>query len=163
MEGFLALKDKQPQLSLCSASGAYGQAISEYLLATLLSIYKLLPQYRDNQHKKVWEDLGRMRSIRDATVLVVGAGSIGGEFAALVKALGARVIGIRRSPAEARPPLLTRCTPWINWMNCRPRRMWCPSPCPAPGKPPTLMDACAALCPYEAGRGDPERGPGQRH
>lgn len=104
MEGFLALKDKQPQAILCSASGAYGQAISEYLLATLLSIYKLLPQYRDNQHKKVWEDLGRMRSIRDATVLVVGAGSIGGEFAALMKALGARVIGIRRSPAEARPP-----------------------------------------------------------
>ncbi len=104
MEGFLALKDKQPQAVLCSASGAYGQAISEYLLAALLSIYKLLPQYRDNQHKKLWDDLGRMRTIRGAVVLVVGAGSIGGEFAGLAKALGAYVIGIRRSGGEAQPP-----------------------------------------------------------
>ena len=104
MEGFLALKEKQPQAILCSASGAYGQGISEYLLAGLLSLYKLLPQYRDNQHKKLWDDLGRMRSIRGATVLIVGAGSIGGEFAELVKALGARVIGIRRSPGTAQPP-----------------------------------------------------------
>ncbi len=104
LEGFLALREKQPQAVLCSASGAYGQAISEYLLAALLSLYKLLPQYRDNQHKKLWDDLGRMRSIRGATVLVVGAGSIGGEFAGLVKALGARVIGIRRTAGSAWPP-----------------------------------------------------------
>ncbi|MGI6696300.1 MAG: D-2-hydroxyacid dehydrogenase [Christensenellales bacterium] len=104
VEGFLSLREKQPQAVLCSASGAYGQAISEYLLAGLLSIYKLLPRYRDNQHKKVWEDLGRMRSIQGATVLVVGAGSIGGNFASLAKAMGARVIGIRRSEAPAQPP-----------------------------------------------------------
>ncbi|MDD4080589.1 MAG: D-2-hydroxyacid dehydrogenase [Eubacteriales bacterium] len=104
-EGFLELKEKQPQAVLFSASGAYGQAISEYLLAALLSLYKLLPRYRDNQGKKVWEDLGRMRSLRGQTVLVVGAGSIGNDFAALVKALGAgEVIGIRRTQALAHPP-----------------------------------------------------------
>jgi len=90
---------------LCSASGAYGQAISEYLLAALLSLYKLLPRYRDNQNKKVWEDLGRMRSLRGQTVLVVGAGSIGGAFAQLARALGAgEIIGVRRSEAFAHPP-----------------------------------------------------------
>ena len=104
-EGFLGLREKQPQAVLCSASGAYGQAISEYLLAALLSLYKLLPRYRDNQGKKVWEDLGRMRSLRSQTVLVVGAGDIGGKFAGLVKALGAgEVIGIRRTQALAHPP-----------------------------------------------------------
>ena len=104
-EGFLQLKDKQPQAVLCSASGAYGQAISEYLLAALLSLYKLLPRYRDNQNKKVWEDLGRMRSLRGQTVLVVGAGSIGGAFAQLARALGAgEIIGVRRSEAFAHPP-----------------------------------------------------------
>lgn len=104
MEEFLKIREKHPQAVLCSATGAYGQAISEFMLASLLSFYKLLPQYRDLQRQKRWEDLGRLRSLRDAEVLVVGAGSIGGEFAALVKALGARVSGIRRGGGGARYP-----------------------------------------------------------
>lgn len=85
---------------LANATGSYGLAISEYLIATLFSISKNLPQYRDCQRKNLWRDLGEVKPIQGTTVLVVGLGDIGGDFAKRVKALGAYVIGIRRKGTQ---------------------------------------------------------------
>lgn len=85
---------------LTNASGAYGLAISEHMLGMLLSIQKKLTLYRDAQHKKGWASLGKVRSLTDATVVVLGMGDIGSEFGKRCKALGARVIGVRRRNAE---------------------------------------------------------------
>lgn len=83
-------------VTVSCAAGAYSQAVSEYMLAALLSLCRKLPQYRDNQREHRWQDLGTVRTIRGATVLVVGAGDIGGAFARLCRALGARTVGLRR-------------------------------------------------------------------
>ena len=82
---------------LTNATGAYGLAISEHMLGMLLEILKKLELYRDAQKEGRWESLGRVQSVYGSTVLVLGMGDIGGEFAARCKALGARVIGVRRS------------------------------------------------------------------
>lgn len=81
---------------LTNASGAYGLAISEYMVGVLLELYKKLHLYRDNQAESRWSSQGKVKSIYNSTALVVGAGDIGCEFAKRVKALGAYTIGIRR-------------------------------------------------------------------
>jgi phosphoglycerate dehydrogenase-like enzyme len=81
---------------LTNASGAYGLAISEYMVAVLLSLYKKLNLYRDNQTQGLWRNEGPVRSIQGSTALIVGTGDIGGEFARRIKALGGYTIGVRR-------------------------------------------------------------------
>lgn len=81
---------------LANATGAYGLAISEYMLGVVLSLMKKLHLYRDQQRASQWTDLGEVKGIAGATVLVVGLGDIGGSFAEKVKALGGYTIGIRR-------------------------------------------------------------------
>jgi len=85
---------------LCCASGAYGLAISEHMFAMLLAIRKKIIGYRDVQHAGKWKDLGKVRSICGSSVLVIGMGNIGSEFAKRCHAFGAKVIGIRRTAGE---------------------------------------------------------------
>lgn len=83
---------------LASATGAYGQAVSEHMFAMLLAMIKRLPAYRDCQRAHEWADLGDVTSLKGARVLVLGAGDIGSHFARLCEAFGARVTGFRRHP-----------------------------------------------------------------
>lgn len=77
---------------------AYGQAVSEHMFAMVLSMMKRLPGYQDLQHEHRWEDLGPVTSLKNANVLVLGAGDIGGHFATLCRSMGAHVRGIKRHP-----------------------------------------------------------------
>lgn len=81
---------------MASAVGAYGQAVSEHMLAMLLGLMKRLPAYRDDQHARTWTDEGAVTTLAGAHVLVLGAGDIGSHFAKLARALGAHVTGVRR-------------------------------------------------------------------
>lgn len=81
---------------LCNASGAYGLGISEYLLATTLSLSYNLPTYQRQQVVHEWSDAGVATPIYGSTVLVVGFGDIGSCYAKRMKALGAYVIALKR-------------------------------------------------------------------
>lgn len=85
---------------LTVASGAYGLAISEHMIAMMLMLMKRLHQYRDNQHSSLWRDEGSVTSVEDAVVLTIGLGNIGSEFARKCKALGAYTIGVCRTEHE---------------------------------------------------------------
>jgi len=85
-----------PGVLLTNCTGAYGPAISEYMLAVLLSLLKRLPQYYENQMKGLWKYAGTVGAIENSVCLVVGLGDIGGSFARKMKALGAYTIGVRR-------------------------------------------------------------------
>lgn len=89
-----------PDAILANASGAYGLAISEHMLAMLLSLMKKLDLYAANQRDCLWQDEGTVRSIENARVLTIGLGDIGGQFARRCKLLGAYCIGIKRSIQE---------------------------------------------------------------
>lgn len=86
--------------TLTNATGAYSLAISEHMLAMVLTILKKLELYRDAQHREHWESLGAVRSIYGSTVLILGMGDTGGAFGRQCKALGAKVIGVRRTNTE---------------------------------------------------------------
>ena len=90
---------------LANARGAYGQAVSEHMLASTLALMKHLPGYVRAQQTHAWTDLGPVTSLAGAQVLVLGTGDIGSHYAQLAHALGARVTGIRRHARGADEPL----------------------------------------------------------
>ena len=85
--------------ALTSSAGTNSQSVSEHLLASLLALYRKLPLCRDRQREHKWDqDIGQVRTLVGATVLVAGAGHVGSAFAQLCKALGAgRTIGLKRT------------------------------------------------------------------
>lgn len=84
---------------LTNSTGAYGLAISEHLLAQTLFLKKKLGLYYKNQLAGQWKDEGQVTAIAGSTTLVVGLGSIGGDYARKMALLGSRVYGIRRNRA----------------------------------------------------------------
>lgn len=82
---------------ITSAVGAYGPSVSEHLFATLLTLCKRLHTYRDQQFQGIWKDLGPIKTLDGATVLMVGAGDIGSRFCTMCKAMGAHTIGLKRT------------------------------------------------------------------
>ena len=91
VEGVLADKTV-----LCNGTGAYGLAVSEHAFALTMMLIKKLHLYRSNQMKCRWQDQGLITSLTESTVLIVGLGDIGLAYARLTKAMGAKVIGVKR-------------------------------------------------------------------
>ena len=97
-----------------NATGAYGLAISEWMLAMWMGLAKELFLYRDRQNRSAWEPTGNtVRSIFGARVLCVGMGDIGSNFARRAHALGAQVVGVRRTvhPETPCPEYCLRVVP----------------------------------------------------
>lgn len=99
-------EDFPEQVVLTNATGIFGKGIAEWLLGTLLSIYKKLPEYRDRQREHVWKDMGKEKTLYGKTVLVIGAGDIGTSFARLLAPFGTRNIGVRRRKGECSRPFM---------------------------------------------------------
>lgn len=102
MDEYLAPGVVAAGVTLTSSAGTNSQSVSEHMLASLLALCRKLPQARDQQRQHLWQDVGQMRTISGATVLIVGAGHIGQDFARLCKALGGHTVGLRRTVAP--PP-----------------------------------------------------------
>ena len=81
---------------LCNATGAYNRTVTEHAVALTLMLMKKLYLYRDLQREGRWTDLGAAMSPVGATVLVVGLGEIGLQYAQRMKEIGAYVIGVKR-------------------------------------------------------------------
>ena len=80
---------------LTNNSGSYDIQIAEHLMAFVFAASRQLHRYRDRQRAREWKD-EEHQELRDATIVVYGMGSIGGEIARLAAAVGMRVIGVRR-------------------------------------------------------------------
>ena len=100
VEDFIGIFRDNGAAVLTNGSGAYGQGISEYLIAYTLTIQKNLRQYVCAQEKRDWRSFGIVKTIEDSVVTVVGIGNLGGTFARKMHALGAYVRGVKHFPAE---------------------------------------------------------------
>lgn len=96
-------------VALCNASGVHAAAIAETVMASILVDAKLLYQRRIDQTARAWKQLP-CRELTGTTMVVVGAGHIGGEVARLAQHFGIRMVGVRRNPhptehfVEIHPP-----------------------------------------------------------
>src|SRR6058998_726074 len=92
----------QRGIVLTNNSGSYDIQIAEHLMAFVFAASRQLHRYRDNQRASVWKEQ-QHQELRDATIVVYGMGSIGGEIARLASAIGMRVIGVRRKSGPPEP------------------------------------------------------------
>jgi len=94
------------EIVICNCAGAYGTTVSEWMLAATFALIRHFDKYHANQMKRLWlYEEGKIISIEGSTVVVLGVGDIGGRYARAVKALGAHVIGLRKTNA-AKPDYL---------------------------------------------------------
>ena len=92
----------QRGIVLTNNSGSYDIQIAEHLMAFVFAASRQLHRYRDNQRANEWKEQ-QHQELRDATMVVYGMGSIGGEIARLASAVGMRVIGVRRKGGPSEP------------------------------------------------------------
>lgn len=85
---------------LTTASGAFGSVIAEYVFAGVLSLFRHLPAYREQQQAGFWHDCGPEHTIEGSSVLILGAGDIGTNIARRMQAFGATVTGIRQTVCD---------------------------------------------------------------
>ena len=91
-----------PALSVCRAvitnsRGVYGDALGEYVLATMLYFVKDLARLRDAQARRAWEPFEGER-LAGKVLAIVGYGDIGAAIAQRATALGVQVVAHRRRP-----------------------------------------------------------------
>ncbi|HEU5416010.1 MAG TPA: D-2-hydroxyacid dehydrogenase [Candidatus Angelobacter sp.] len=95
---------------LTNSTGVHGPVVAEHAIAVLLAMAKRLPQAMHYQARKIWaqelmwNEYPRPREVAGATVLVVGLGGIGREFATRAKGLGMKVIAVRENPGKGAEP-----------------------------------------------------------
>jgi len=87
-------------VKVTTASGATAVTVSHSVLGALIAINRRFPLLADAQRRHAWEPRLGERSPRDLKgqcAVIVGMGPIGRNIAGLLKGLGLRTIGVRRS------------------------------------------------------------------
>ncbi|MCL2573291.1 MAG: D-2-hydroxyacid dehydrogenase [Defluviitaleaceae bacterium] len=88
---------------LTNSSGAFGIGIAEHLMVLSLMLLRKMGEYGKLQAQSKWQDLGRVETLYNKNITIVGIGDIGGKFAEYCHALGALVTGVSRNPRKEKP------------------------------------------------------------
>lgn len=83
-----------------TSSGTFGKPMAETTIGYMLSFARNLHRYRDHQHAKKWGDAPGAFELSTRTVGIIGLGNIGSEVAMRAKALGMRVLAVKRRLTE---------------------------------------------------------------
>lgn len=138
---------------LTTAAGSSAVPIGETAIAGLLMLARGFPRWLDAQRRRSWEPIPATDAPADIagqTLLVIGLGGIGSEIARLGRALGLRVIGVRRRPLEAGDPV-DELYPPARLRELLPRADWLALACPLDDETRGLIGAEAlALLPRGA-------------
>ncbi|HWP58389.1 MAG TPA: D-2-hydroxyacid dehydrogenase [Candidatus Acidoferrales bacterium] len=84
----------RPIVVTCS-KGIHGLPFSEFALACIFALAKRLPQCWENQREKRWAKVAP-EEVSGKTLGIIGLGTVGTELARKAKALGLRVLAIKR-------------------------------------------------------------------
>ncbi len=96
VDHFLERPDLPADVLVTRSLGRFGQQVAEYVIGFLLHHLLEIDRYRHQQEACVWEQ-GARPLLADRTVGIIGLGSLGRPTAEALAALGARVLGVRRS------------------------------------------------------------------
>ncbi len=88
------------EVMLTTSSGIHAPAMAEYTLMMVLAFAHRLPRMIEHQRRAEWPPqrwaVFVPQELRDATIGIVGYGSIGRETARLARAFGMRVLALKR-------------------------------------------------------------------
>jgi phosphoglycerate dehydrogenase-like enzyme len=98
VEGWLALPDLPPSLTLTCARGTHTESMPENILGALFYVAKPYALAVESQKRSTWVH-SVAQPLTGKTLGILGLGAIGAEVARLASALGMRVIGTKRRPA----------------------------------------------------------------
>ena len=87
-------------IEINNARGVYSIPMAEFAVAGVLSIYKELGRFHDQQKEHRWEKSRNLRELNGKIVVILGCGSVGTECAKRFKAFGCTVIGVDIIPRE---------------------------------------------------------------
>lgn len=127
---------------LTTSAGSTAEPIAQTAIMGLLALARGLPRCLEAQRARRWnpDRAVQPRDLRGQTAVILGLGRIGCEIARLARALGLKVIGVRRGAGRpedevdelhapaALPELLARCD-------------WLVIACPLTGETRRLIDA----------------------
>ncbi len=85
-----------------TAAGVHARPLAEFVIWGMLAFAKGYPQARKQQRERHWERFVG-GEIHGSTLAIIGLGSIGREVARQARALGARVVGTKRTVEGLRP------------------------------------------------------------
>ena len=88
-------------IEIHNARGVYSVPIAEFVLCSILQLYKEFRFFNDNQRKHIWEKNRNLIELHEKNVCVVGCGSIGTECAKRFSAFGAHVLGVDITPYDS--------------------------------------------------------------
>ena len=88
------------ETALTNSTGIHGDTVGETTLGYMLSFARGLHRYRDHERNHEWSrpPYDRPFSLADASVCVVGLGTLGRGIATRADALGMDVVGVKRTP-----------------------------------------------------------------
>jgi phosphoglycerate dehydrogenase-like enzyme len=93
-----------------NARGLHADAMAEHTIAVLLAFTRKLHRARDAQRESTWAQDALWReppaigSLAGSTLGLVGMGKVGSAIATRARAMGMRVLAVRRHPAEPPEP-----------------------------------------------------------
>ena len=88
------------EILLTNSSGTYGKPISDHVLGLMIMLARNLHFFRDQQAQHLWNKIDANKDLFHSTLCIIGLGDIGKNLAVKAKALGMKVIGIKRTAAQ---------------------------------------------------------------
>lgn len=98
-DGFFYDSMRSRGVTVTHSPGANAIEVAEFAFSLLLWSAKRLGEFQEQQQEHRWQLLG-LESLSDKTVLIIGLGAIGAQFAVYAKAFGMQVLGMRQSSAS---------------------------------------------------------------
>ena len=81
-------------IKIYNARGVYSIPMAEFALGGVLSLYKKLYFFRENQKQHLWVKHRGVQELYGKNILIVGAGNVGQECAKRFWAMGSEVYGV---------------------------------------------------------------------
>jgi len=106
VHGLMTPELQASDIILTNARAVHGPVVAEHAMSLVFALAKRLPEAAKFQSQRYWaqqeicQTVPRPRELKDATMVIVGFGSIGTSLAKLARAIGMRVVGVREHPEK---------------------------------------------------------------